>query len=185
MPIPPFDAILNVLPPHLGDPVIRGDLSPYRCTLHELCAGFATTAARKRILEGFLELRADLFSLGLQGFQWLGGSFVEDIETHEDRAPGDIDAITFVAQPATPAALGAVVVPRRDLWDPVQTKDRFSVDHYLVSLGSPASLIVEDTKYWYALFSHRRDGTWKGMLVVDLADQADDAVARIVLENTP
>jgi hypothetical protein len=37
MPIPPFDLNL-VLPPHLGDPTVLDELSPYPCTTVELCA---------------------------------------------------------------------------------------------------------------------------------------------------
>jgi len=69
MPIPAFDGILNVLPPHLGSPTNPADLSPYACTALELCNRFATTPARKQILEGFLDLRAVLFGLGIHGFQ--------------------------------------------------------------------------------------------------------------------
>jgi len=65
------------------------NLSPYVCTALELCQRFGTTAARKQILEGFLDLRAALTALGVRGFHWLDGSFVEDIEAQEGRDPGD------------------------------------------------------------------------------------------------
>src|SRR5262245_49215124 len=108
MPIPPFDGILNVLPPHLGAPGMVLDLSPYRCTVAEVCDRFAISPARKRILDGLLKLRAELFALGIEGFQWLDGSFVEDIEAQEGRDPGDMDVVTFVANPADSAALAAL-----------------------------------------------------------------------------
>lgn len=186
MPIPDFDGILNVLPPHAGDPWRREDLSPYTCTVAELCDRFATSTKRKQILDGFLKLRAELFALGIKGFQWLDGSFLEDIEFQEGRDPGDIDAITFVAEPPTTAGLATKLIgPRPDLWKPDETKAKYSVDHYLVSLGASPVKIVEDTKYWYALFSHRRDGIWKGMLEVTLTDKSDDDAARTVLGNKP
>jgi hypothetical protein len=56
MPIPAFDGILNILPPHLGDPRQPTELSPFSCTVAELCDRFATTGKRKQIFEGFLNL---------------------------------------------------------------------------------------------------------------------------------
>lgn len=54
MPIPALDPISNVLPPRLelGGTVLA--VSPYRCTMLELCDRFATTPMRVRILDGFL-----------------------------------------------------------------------------------------------------------------------------------
>src|SRR4051812_6073428 len=83
MPIPHFDGILNILPPHLGDPRQIGDLSPYICSVAEFCDRFGTSARRVEILNGLLDLREALFGLGVSGFQWFGGSFVEDIEAQE------------------------------------------------------------------------------------------------------
>jgi hypothetical protein len=110
MPIPPFDSIKNVLPPHLGNPTQRSHLSPYPCTVTELCNRFATSPKRKRILNGFIELRAILFSLGIQGFQWLSGSFLENIEVLERRDPGDIDVVTFVDCSESPDAWYSFIV---------------------------------------------------------------------------
>ena len=80
MPIPPFDGILNVLPPHLGDPAQRGSLSPYSCTTEELCQRFAVSPGRKTILEGLLKLRG-LARVGNSGLSMAGRQFLEDIET--------------------------------------------------------------------------------------------------------
>jgi hypothetical protein len=185
VPIPAFDGILNVLPPHLGSPALAKDLSPYSCTVTELCDRFATSPVRKTILEGFLNFRRELQRLGIQGFQWLDGSFLEDIETQEGRDPRDIDVVTFVSVPADPVVLNTMFIPQMGLWDPRRTKSDFFVDHYLVSLGSRPDLIVKQTRYWYALFCHRRDGQWKGMLELDLSNEADDDAARIVLGSKP
>jgi len=185
MPIPAFDGILNVLPPHLGDPRQPADLSPFPCTVVELCDGFATTAKRKQILEGFLNFRAELFALGIQGFQWLDGSFMEDIEMQEGRDPNDLDAVTFVTDPATPTDLSARLAMKPNLLDHAYVKGTYSVDHYWVSIGSDPAFLVEQTCYWYALFSHRRDRVWKGMLVVHLIDKSDDDSARAALGSKP
>lgn len=185
MPIPPFDGIFNVLPPHLGDPRQISDLSPYRCTVTELCDRFGTSPGRKRILEGFLALRDELFALGIQGFQWLDGSFLEDIETQEGRGPKDIDVVSFVSRPADANALFTVLSAKPNLNSRAQVKGTYHVDHFWVPLGNNPILLVSLVRYWYGLFSHRRDRAWKGMLVVNLADQSDDATARIVLESKP
>ena len=55
-PIPVFDHNL-VLPPHLGDPVDRSQLSPYPCTTLNLCQRLGTTAERRAILGKFLDFR--------------------------------------------------------------------------------------------------------------------------------
>jgi hypothetical protein len=75
--------------------------SPYIVTLSELVECFATTPARCRILKGFLAYRAALHALGLlEGFQWIDGSFVEEIEVLEERDPNDIDVVTFYKLPS-------------------------------------------------------------------------------------
>ena len=185
MPIPSFDVVRNILPPHRGDPRSPVDLSPYSCTIAELCARFATTAKRKQILEGFLNLRAELFSLGIRGFQWLGGSFLEDIERQERREPNDLDAITFVADPTAPADLKAKLSAKPDLLSRNYVKATFSVDHFWVPLGWEPVYLVDQTRYWYGLFSHRRDRVWKGMLAVDLFDLAQEDGIRVALGCRP
>jgi Family of unknown function (DUF6932) len=185
MPIPPFDGILNVLPPHLGNPTLPQDLSPYLCTARELCDRFATSPIRKTILEGFLKLREGLLTVGVQGFQWLGGSFLEDIEAQESREPHDIDVITYVAQPSNLPSMQAALGPVAHLWNRTDVRATFHVDHFLVPLCSAPELVVDFTRYWYGLFSHRRDRTWKGMLRVNLTVKADDDPAWQVLGSKP
>ena len=86
MPIPAFNHNL-VLPPHLGNPAAIGDLSPYSCTTLELCQRFGTTPERRAILGRYLDFRERMATEGLtNGFQWLDGSFLEDIETHLNSA---------------------------------------------------------------------------------------------------
>lgn len=185
MPIPDFDHITSVLPPHLGDPVVPANLSPYLCTAVELCTKFATSPARKAILRGFLKIRQELMRLGIQGFQWLDGSFLEDIELLEGRDPHDLDVVTFITDPSDMAVLTPALGPRDDLWKPARSKALFCVDHYVLPLCSPPEEVVEQTRYWYGLFSHRRDSTWKGMLRVELATITDDALAWHALGSSP
>jgi len=175
MTIPPFDGILNILPPHLGMGGQIQDLSPYRCTMAEVCERFATSAKRLQILKGVLDLRGKLREMTQdKGFQWFDGSFVEDIEVQENRDPGDVDIVTFCV--VDHAKFDSELLYRK------HTKTTFHTDHFLVPLDIDPRTLVEQTKYWYGLFSHRRDRTWKGMLHVELSETDDDA-ARKILEK--
>ncbi len=179
MPIPGFDGILNALPPYLR--VVDGyvqDMSPYECTVVELCDRFTTSDARRRILAGLLKFRKDVLALGIQGFQWLGGSFVEDIEAHAGRDPGDIDVVTFASNPEKPAQLSNILNQKPELFDADRVKEMYRVDHHWISLGSESAKLVEEALFWYGLYSHRNDQTWKGMLKVKLTDRTDDDAAR-------
>jgi hypothetical protein len=79
----------HVLPPFLGgDPSAASDVSPYRCTMLELAERFAHLPGRRRLVDGLLDYRAALAKVGfVRGFQWLDGSFTEDVEAHAQRAP--------------------------------------------------------------------------------------------------
>ncbi len=195
MPIPDFDHN-GVLPPHIGDHAVdRGAMSPYPTTSAELCTKLGTTDERRKILLGFFELRAALRQLGVtSGFQWLDGSFAEDAEKTRGHAPGDIDVVTFF-QPVppfanpTPAVTALIpVLSNRDA-----TKNQFRVDHILVPLASTpdriadARRLVDEVRYWFGLFSHRRsDDVWKGMLQLPLDTAADDQqAAESIRARTP
>jgi hypothetical protein len=101
----------------------------------------------------------------------------------EDRDPRDIDAVTFVREPASQADVASALVVPINLKNHAYLKTTYYVDHIFLPLKSPPSGIIKAACYWYGLYSHRRDQTWKGMLVVDLAGGADDAEARGVLEG--
>jgi hypothetical protein len=176
MPIPAFDSN-GVLPPHLGDPRQPGDLSPYPCTIVEICHAFATSNERKEILLGLLQFRSRLHTLGVTvGFQWLDGSFLEDIENLESRAPKDVDVITFY-QPTSVGHTYRISTAVREFWDRDMAKRNFKVDHFPVDMGHNPFLTVEMTRYWIGLFTHRRDGVWKGILKIDLNTPAEDSAA--------
>jgi hypothetical protein len=182
MPIPDFNHN-DVLPPHLGDHAANRTLmSPYICNSAELCAKLGTTEERRRILLGFFELREALREVGIKtGFQWLDGSFTENAEKTRKRAPNDIDVVTFFEPPRLPIPLPvrtASLMPI--LTKRTATKTRFQVDHIMVPLVSnpdriqDAKRLVDEVRYWFGLFSHRRsDDVWKGMLYLPL----DTAVA--------
>lgn len=110
---------------------------------------------------------------------------MEDIETQERRDPGDVDVVTFAAEPVDLNALAAIMNGDTSLWYPPMSKATYSVDHYIVPIGSQFHEIVDQCRYWCGLFSHRRDGLWKGMLRLPLTIAADDAAARTALGGTP
>ena len=184
MPIPAFDAN-NVLPPHAGDPRRREQLSPFPCTTTELCQRFATTPERLIILDGFLRFRALLTQAGfIGGFQWVDGSFLENIEAEANRPPNDLDVVTFYLPPD--AGFNARVATSYPLLtDQGQIHKTYRLDHYFLDMACHPVLTVEGTRYWSLLFSHRRDGIWKGMVRVDLNTPAADTNARALLPGMP
>ncbi|UZN50988.1 hypothetical protein KZ686_21615 [Cupriavidus cauae] len=175
----------GVLPPFVGDsPARRGSMSPYQVGIEDVARRFAKSPARKTIFRGLLAYRKALRDIGLtQGFQWLDGSFVEDVESARMRPPGDIDVVTFVERPKEArdnAEWNLFQQEHLDLLIPATVKARYHCEAFLMDLQSPGSLLVDDTRYWFGLFSHQRNSYhWKGMLQVGLVD--DDAAALAVL----
>lgn len=174
--IPNFDHN-NVIPPHLGNPTQTQHLSPYPCTTLELCQTFATSKERIEILQGLLSFRQKMNELGIiQGFQWLDGSFTENIEVSEQRAPRDIDVVTFFG--------GISLEQQEDVAENFvefvnsQTaKNTYKVDHYPVDYCYSPDVTVELTRYWIQLFSHNRLGVWKGLLRLELNTPDIDAAS--------
>ena len=183
MPIPPFDPIECILPPHLGDPRDDAQLSPYRSEIVEVCQRFGTTPRRVEILRGFLGLRARLLGAGVEGFQWLGGSFLEDVEWREGRDPGDVDVVTTTMSPATREEAALVVQSDPTLLDQTSVKQRHQVDHFLLPAYLGPEAFADRAAYWIGLFSHRRDSIWKGMLRIPLTVGDGDARALELLDD--
>ncbi|MBT2868498.1 hypothetical protein JQK19_14740 [Chromobacterium violaceum] len=180
--IPTFNASL-VLPPYMGEtPTARAAMSPYKVTMLDVVERFATNEQRVNILCGLLQYREALRNSGLtSGFQWLDGSFVEDVENIRKRPPKDIDIVTFSAVPgATNQDKRTWLNSHIDLIDPKKTKETYKCDAYLVDLSKEPNLIVDDTRYWFGLFSHQRETTlWKGMIQVPLWSNDDLAMENL------
>jgi len=177
IPIPPFEAT-GVLPPVIGSAATPGSHAPYRVSLVDVVRRFSGTEERRAILGGFLLYRAALHAVGLtQGFQWLDGSFAEQIELLEGRPPKDIDVVTFPYHQPLPAHAAQAA----DLFNPQVTKERYRCDAYGVPPGLPAYTATRSATYWYGLFSHRRSRQWKGLLEIDLAP-TEDAAAQGILD---
>jgi len=174
--IPKFDHN-NVIPPHLGNPTKREDLSPYQCTTLELCQTFGTTKERVVILKGLLEFRKKMSDFGIvQGFQWLDGSFTEDIEKSEKRPPNDLDLVTFFG--------GLSINDQKhikanflEFTNATVAKGSYKLDHYPVDYSYSPDVTVEMTRYWIQLFTHNRLGVWKGILRLELNTTDIDKLA--------
>ena len=173
----------GVLPPIGVESPTSGSRSPYRVSLLDFVVRFGNTAARRTLLRGLLEYRAALHALDLVGgFQWLDGSFLEDIETVERREPRDIDLVTFFRSPEGRSQT-SLEEASAELFDPQAVGRRYGVHAFFVQLnGVDPELVVEQCTYWNSLWSHRRNGQWKGYLQVDLAPAGDrEAMANLDL----
>ena len=129
----------------------------------------------------FLEFRERLQAEGLtKGFQWLDGSFLEDIETKENRPPRDLDVVT-VYWGYDLAFQQHLFAGFPEVASPVLSKANYSLDHYPFDASYNVLNTLEYTRYWILLFSHNRLGVWKGMLRVELNTPAEDASAKAEL----
>ena len=159
----------------------RDSRSPYKASPIELVDRFATSPIRSEILQGFFNYRADLNSLGIErGFQWINGSFVENVEEDEDResqSPGDIDVVTFFYPPNTHNSAYS------HMFDPRRAKPTYRVDAYGIELATPLTPeLVRLISYWHSMWSYRRnDHLPKGFLWMDLEEE--DTIARQTLED--
>jgi len=177
--IPPFDHN-HVLPPHKGSPAIQGDISPYKSTIMTFCQRFATSAERIVILKNFVSFRLRMIDFGVtDGFQWIDGSFSENIEISEERAPNDIDVVTFF-KGISIATQMSFISNFIEFFDPAASKSTYKIDHYPVdfefnSMEMDNGLrIIEATKYWIQLFCHNRKGVWKGMIQLPLPNDKNE-----------
>jgi hypothetical protein len=170
------------MPPHLGNPRRRDQISPYPATSEEVCRKFATSPDRRTILQGWLDFRVRLTQFGIvSGFQWPDGSFLEDIEVLEFRQPRDLDLVTFFTPPNDPTFIANLFANFREFIDCDASKATYHLDHFPVNLAGNPLAVVEQTRYWTGLFSHRRDGLWKGMLWVELNTNQHDTDAAAFL----
>ena len=178
----------HVLPPFLGEsPGALSESSPYVVSMLALTERFAHLPGRTRLVQGLLDYRADLAALGfVRGFQWLDGSFAEDVEAHQQRPPNDIDIVTFAFSPTgfSTAQITGLIADNPTLFNNAAAKEKYGCDAYVVPLDKSPENLVKRTAYYFSLFSHRRsDQVWKGLLQIPL--ESDDALARELLQNFP
>lgn len=159
------------------------DRSPYNATLTEVIQRFVLSHERAQIMQGLLNYRAELHAAEIvNGFQWLDGSFMENVEDLEGRAPRDVDVVTFIDlnDGRTQADLDPVV---NELFDPEVSKQNYHVDGYPFFLNGPMNQgAIRRIAYWYSMWSHRRNGLWKGFVQVEL-NPAFDIEGQLVLNQ--
>lgn len=175
--LPSFNAS-GVLPPFTGDgPGDRQAASPYKASMSEIVAKFGYTPERRRILRGLLEFRQALRSIAIvTGFQIIDGSFLEDCEKTRSRPPSDIDLVTFSHLPVPAQEVQAFLGVHMGLFNTAEVKQTYLCDAYFVDLAKDARYVVQDTMYWYGLFSHQRDTfMWKGLISTPLLSDDEDA----------
>lgn len=170
----------GVLPPVNSAQPVSVERSPYVVSLTDYVLRFSDTPERRAVLSGFLEYRGALHAAGLiNGFQWLDGSFLEQVELLENRAPNDLDVVTFYHLPAGKTQRD-VLAAAPTLFNHGRLKAQYRVDAYPIHLGMKPEQLTRWSAYWYSMWSHRRNRLWKGFVQVDLAP-VEDASARATL----
>lgn len=180
--IPDWDG-RGVLPPCLHSPIEADGISPFPVSLLDIIQRFGTSHKRLSILDGLLRYRAASHGIGLvHGFQWIDGSFMEHVELLERRSPNDIDVVSFFHLPDGKTQ-AEILGGHRHLFSRNETKKAFKVDAFPVVLTDmPQEYLIERSVYWYGLWGHRRDRSWKGFLQVDLASDEDRDASNLLLQ---
>lgn len=177
-------SLQGILPPvRPGGSAVNRDRTPYRADLSDFLERFSLTQARIELLEGFLEYRKALHEIGIvSGFQWINGSFAENIEILEGRDPRDIDCVTFYVMPDGEDE-ESLYYKNQHIFDHNKVKSTFHIDSYYINIEDTLTQeIIDDLTYWYSMWSHRRDLVWKGFIQLDI-DPAQDEEAHRLLEN--
>ncbi|KAA3448562.1 hypothetical protein C7I87_21070 [Mesorhizobium sp. SARCC-RB16n] len=103
----------------------------------------------------------------------------------EAKEPNDLDTVSFIYRPLHALQLvdwAAFLAAHQHLVHRGQVKMNFRLDVLFVELNGHPETIVEATRYYMGLFSHRRgDDIWKGMLKARLENAADDTDAVAIL----
>lgn len=160
----------GVLPPIApGSPGHDLDRSPYVVTMREFIDHFCFSEQREKILGGLVCLRKEIYNIGIRnGFQWIDGSFLEDIKTLEDREPNDIDVVTFFT---LPDELDQTSLYNRNqaIFNHDSVKSLYLVDSYWMPMQKSVNFdFIRGVVYWNSLWSHRRNGQWKGYVQIPL-----------------
>ena len=167
----------GLLPPIApGEHPAGWNRSPYLTTLAEVADFFVTTNARLNIFRGFVNYRKALHDIGIcKGFQWLNGSFVEQVEMTRHKPPNDSDVVTFAYLPQDCKNQSDLYNKNPNLFDRAIAKAKFQVDGYMMVLGDLMTAeAVRRIAYWYSLWSHQRDTyAWKGFIQLDLSLDTD------------
>lgn len=178
-PLPPMNKD-GALPHRPGVPPNVTGWSPHLVSIEGFVKRFATSSKRIQLLEGFLWHRALLRSLGFKdAFQWVNGSFVEFCEPYRPASPKDIDVLTFVRRPDTMNSKQFRDFLLQNNAIGFAAKARYDCDSYVLDLDSPPRDLVLMVRYWFGLFSVRRDppGGQKGFVELALDEGDNDQSA--------
>ncbi len=181
MSIPPFNAhgaVPFIDPGAATANPVTPQRTPYVVSILEFAKRFGGTPERRKILRGLLLLRGDLINNGVtDGYQWINGSFVEDVESIRKSPPNDVDVVTFAAW-GDGARQMALVAAIPDLLTHLGSKNTYMVDHYI----HPTDQVLSERSaqvvaYWFSMWSNQKtSGRRKGFASVSL-NAADDAAA--------
>jgi len=179
--IPKWNAAGLIPPIRPSQPGHSPDRSPYTVSIDVLVDYFSFSEKRIEILYGLLLYRKELYEIGIiDGFQWIDGSFVEKVEEAESRDPRDVDVVTFYALPNGQTQT-SLLKDHSELFNHERIKSTFLVDSYYQQLGDKLSKNqIVRISYWYSMWSHRRDGIWKGFIQVDLNQTLDYEVLKVL-----
>jgi hypothetical protein len=169
----------GVLPPYLQGYPANGfeSCTPYPATVTELIEKLGTSLRRLEIVVGLLAYREQWYQFGItDGFQWIDGSFMEDIEATERRSPRDVDVVTWFDLPDD-LTEDEFLASASHLYDRAEIKHRYRVDAYSFAFVPDLAIMVEQAAYWYGVWAHRRDDLWKGFLSIELNPLADREAA--------
>ncbi|MGB5864418.1 MAG: hypothetical protein WBG95_08955 [Sulfitobacter sp.] len=170
--IPPFSAS-GVLPPYIdASPTIPAKRSPYATDMFQLVERFCTSAHRATLLLGLNAYRKHLSEGGfVSGYQWIDGSFVENVEDTRGRPPSDIDVVTLFNRPIKYQVSGDLwdsdyqVTLHRNFFATQHMKPRYSCDTYSIDLDADQASLVDHTMYWGGLFTDVKGSTEKKGIV--------------------
>lgn len=193
MPVPGFDG-RGLLPPYLGvNSASAPSRSPYPSQMTELVSVLGSTPERCNLLYSLIQYRNLLHSFGyVDGVQFIDGSFVEDVETREGRSPRDIDVFSFLVRPfqyhGNDPLWASTGFPQwtTEIVNHSLNKQRYQLDTYAIAVDQSGPLqLMNETIYWYSLFSHKRvTHDWKGFVAVRL-NAADDQAALAAIISGP
>lgn len=175
--IPDF-APNGALPPFIdGNPTDPAKRSPFKVDIFQLVDRFCTTRRRAELLMGLNAYRKHLFQGGfISGYQWIDGSFVEDVEENRGRPPSDIDIVTLFNRPVR-YQVDPALWPKEyssflhiKFFETRNMKPVYNCDTFSVDLEAGQESLVRDTMYWGGLFTDIRGSTEKkGIVSIPLA----------------
>lgn len=139
-------------------------------------------------MKGFIDYRKALSREGIErGFQWINGSFVEDIERSQSRPPSDIDVVTFFHIPPGDTQMSLVdksptLFNMDEDFYREDRKRRYGVHAFMVCLDGSPTTLVQSSRLWYRTWSMNANLDLKGYIHVPL-DPLDDMTGSDVLRS--